>query len=523
MADIYSGTTRWGTLNTTSLLPASVASVPGILQTVVNTANLVVNAAATVADTLDQMQGVVANPRAVAIRAAVASAKAILNQVTFSSMGAGVHELMVPVQAVNGNPLSAVVPASWGVTAPVPSGSGGSMGFYKTVDKSLSDPFDPYRPVYGPNSYVAGLVLLAGSDAMSGLLPVIALLKSLKGHLAVGVDANLLPYPQNFRGQLIPYANAASTAVRLTWSTPPLGGKAQYGVGGFVIKGTRIYRSNEPILEDTPESRLSQLQIDYVAYDSLGRGYTDATVEPGKTYYYAIAFDLITIDTKGAREAVRSIPLSSWCRVQVKPPEKQALTMVSGTPSPPNWIGLSEGRQGIPPLAKVVTALTNLVGTIEMGVANTQTALGQTALAMRTVAAARTAQINRLIQVLNDVKSILAPNAGVYAYAFYGAGGTDFFRKSLYTALFASDDPNRPPFTTGNELVCGSVSLAGANSPASLAAIYTLYSLLATNGQGFTYGPPDPALPPVYFDSTGRPMANAPDAQPTFTLCDTAP
>jgi len=64
------------------------------------------------------------------------------------------------------------------------------------------------------------------------------------------------------------------------------------------------------------------------------------------------------------------------------------------------------------------------------------------------------------------------------AYAFVGKGGNNFFVNELGKALNDTNDPNRPPFDQGSEVVTGFVLMAGSATAGKLAAFKTLLDFL---------------------------------------------
>lgn len=468
--------TKWGSLNTTALWPASVAQIPVILEKIAALVNSTVSAAADVASHLDAVNAALNDPQITAIRQLVNQIKNALVELTGTGE-TGIHFLNVPL-------------------VPTLDDAGGNAGFYRVVRDSLSDPLDSARPMYDSKAYVTGLVVMVGSDQLAGIIDALQFLTKMTGALSAGMDANLLPHPQDVTVQLIPYSNTAKLAAHVMWAPAILASRPEYGIAAYRVRNAVIYRSASPIDRHMPQAKLTSLEIARKPYNPISLKYVDDSVEAGQTYYYAVGYELEIIDASGAHIIVPNATVSSSQRVTVVAPGSQSRVYVPAPRgTPPDWRALTGVFDLFPKVQLLLQLIANYINAIETSVLRAETSVARTATALKAVVAKRLALIARIIEILDEVKALILPVAGVYTFAFAGQGGNGYILSALYDALNNPADANRPPFDTGRELVAGLVLVAGAQAEPGIAAVSEVFTWLANGTSPAAAAAPSFTLP----------------------------
>lgn len=516
------GRERWVGLNTTQILPGSVAQIPEVLDTVTKAVDETLKAVADVAKRVDKFNSYLNSPDVVLAKAAITAAKEALLEMSGSVGNAGLHMLAVPMAPIAFTPVKPILPFTKSTTVmeiPGVVGSGGNLGFYNTVQSSIYDPLDPYKPKYGTDDYVAGLVILAGADAFGQLTAALQYLSRLTGSLAQGLDANVLPHPTDVQVRLVP-GSKGGTAVEVSWAPALLVGRPEYGIGAYRIRRANIYRSWQPIEPDTMQEALEDMWVDQVAYNPLAVHYIDETVEPGKTYYYAVTFSLEVVDLLGGVSVVSRETMSSAHRIAVTPLGQDAAVLVpSSRGTPPDWRGLPTTIALIPKLQRFMGRVAAYLETLEKAIATTDSAVARLAAGLHAAIQQRTATIQAIIALLDELKSaLMPPPAGIHAMSFYGRGGNNFILGSIYEGLNDQSDPARPPFDTGQELVAGLVFVAGAGSANDLAGVRAFFDLLASPSSPPAYSPEQSAA--VSLDAGGKPEFSGGTPPPSKPFSD---
>lgn len=490
---------KWAKLDTRKIVPESWFTIADQAAATVEQATVILDTWANnlqaYAAAVGLSQGL--NPQLIAAKAAVEALKAALEAIAAPMQGGAQYLIVAPTAPEAQVPTLALQlgtnvadRTTLNILGPSLLGTGGNYGFFKTVYESMNDRKDIMRPKYDSTDAVAGLVLLAGSDSFIGLQDAMAFYKMLLGPHAIGLDANVYPTPTNFR---INY-QAWPKAARLEWSSPVTVNTLKYKINKLGIAHVCVYRHTENFRTDLPASQLLKYQIAKLPYSPLELYYEDKTIEDGKTYYYAVGFELVVTDTDGVEHTFPA-PQVTAARYMVPPTPplprytaylggeipgivKAELTAGSvpwATGTPPDWIGLNATAQFVPSIQNLVSQLNGVVGELESLIALELT--GDKLAGLLRISSGNKAKLIAAVRrIVDELRAILVPVAGLYALPFAGEGGNEFILTTLYNSLFSGDPADRPPFDTGREFVCGVVLLAGGDT-AAISGVKALGSL----------------------------------------------
>jgi hypothetical protein len=469
----------WKKVDTSALFPSELKDVGKAFETANEGVTATLKTILELTALVDKYAAVEINPKAALIRATLQAAAASLAAI--SNTQVGMHFLSVRPAPISGA-VSRATPIApdlnklqLGALSQY-AGPGGNYGFFKTVADALNDAGDFARPTYGPTDYVAGVVLLAGSDSPSEALDILMKLSRLLGSSAGTLDGNFLQPPQNLGFHLVP-ATPGPLGVRLYWDPRLPTISADYGVANAFVKQVVIYRSLTPLNVYSSPTTLAEYEYARLTYSPLNNSFTDKEVEDGKTYYYAAGFTYEIIDTRGDRRLFRDTVVSHVVQVPlIFRPRKVG---ISARGIPPDWVSLRAGIDMFPRIQAVIGTLSNYIAALEHSY-RLDTGLARLTATLRLTIERKQQLILEMSKHFEDLAHLFTPIAGVYALSFSGKGGNRFFVDSLLAALSDKSDPNRPPFDKGTELVGGCVILGGGPTLDALAGVTAFSGLFTT-------------------------------------------
>jgi len=377
-------------------------------------------------------------------------------------------------------------------------GSGGNYGFLSTVADSLIDVNDTFKPTFGEDAHVAGVVVYFGAESYlktAALVNRLITLFSGPGSKGSGMSESIkgvsdFPKPKGLRAEIAPSTKTAaivdarnnsyagegspsSYAVKLSWDpeveTHVLPWPNETGTGNETWKITHVmvFRNTKLIPAVTGWTKLDSLKIKEYEFDDWEHEFYDEGIELGNTYYYAVGYKMAEVLQEaggGFSEVVTDErqPFNISITAITLPLEIDILPR-GGTP--PDWSVMSSPLSLVPAISHIVRRVHATLDTLEKTVDDKNKK-------MRRYIKNLEAEINRYIDWMQEIVStteaiIDSLNwTGVYAGAtgFSGKGGNGFMLSSLGTALNDQSDPNRPPFDKGTEAVCGFILYAGSST-----------------------------------------------------------
>lgn len=404
--------------------------------------------------------------------------------------------------------------------------SGGNYGFFKTIWDSLYDEGDLNRPMfYGNNDYVAGYVMLIGSDFdpigfLDDLWRLFGIFGSLFGGIPglpedIPVPTNLIATPLS-TGQAGSYGTSTgSFDVLLEWDGPgslinqisDLGNIILYPTETAIIRvknnPNAMIASNIVELAGTRELTVGRLggtddmNVEVVAIldkPLVKTTYVDRNVPLddtpiGDSYYYATAWRL---------DAFESRFVSDDTAPQRKLDYWQISNVARATPQPahppsirPDWLRTPSLASLFPPLEEFIGRIIGFLKTLE-GL------IGSVLDQYKAYIEFLKSEVKRYEKLITDILDTIKKLAellkvpsitgGVYYRPFYGKGGNNFFIQDMLMSLVVDSaaDPNAPPFLRGDEWVTGFVLMTGGPKPDVDAFRLALGIILGTHGIGLS-------------------------------------
>jgi hypothetical protein len=401
---------------------------------------------------------------------------------------------------------------------------GGNAYFLKTLSESLFDRGDPMRPTFSQNSAWLYSIFIAGASDVTAILNMGAYLDRLLGLGTTANSSSTVRGLNNFvpsNVQVRPSEQGEFAVVQ--WNHIPSSTLLDsYDNSSLVAKRWAVIRATDPrirtarLVSDVFNTRvLTQgLRGNYGAqvlydqdYDGIITRFVDNTaLEPGVTYYYAVAFaaDIepvwspqsnvhryipnVAQGTVGtyyiqppATQALNFNRLSDW--IEYQRPSRREDFQRNGISQAPDWIRT--------PSVGMIPAVTRVIDRI-------QEALNQAS----SVSENATERANRYVEFLQreidrlgtridglnsgvaELQSVFnVPNAGIAWTVRTGTGDVGDFLTSVVSAFENQEDPGRPPFDNGDEFVVGVVILGVVPDVTALAALSTLFTQLFGNGE----------------------------------------
>lgn len=375
--------------------------------------------------------------------------------------------------------------------------NGGNAGFFSTVVDSLYDEGDTNRPqFFEDEDYIGGLVLVAGTNADP--LGFLDDMWKLSGIFDAPDPMPKVPRPSGLEVRTIDGIGGGTFNALLTWDAPDTPVYKLEDLGGVVLYPSRyaIIRA-----KNQTESLTAQTVIDLMGTRELSQGDTFANggveviledeynltkvsyLDEGvpatdeDVYYYAVAWQLKAFGAKEEITADGGVDLDYWHISNVA--RAVPFPTLPGS-TPPDWKRTPSVAKIFPQFAALLERLTALISAFAARLQSPSTVLDNYIQFLEN-------EITRYesiaASILNDIAKLESkfqlPTAGLYARTFQGQGGNTYFISDLAKG-FSQNDPDRPPFTRGDEFVTGAVLLAGGRQPDVTAFIEALSWVFGT-------------------------------------------
>ncbi len=405
---------------------------------------------------------------------------------------------------------------------------GGNAGYWRVVALSLQDEGDFAKPIFPANFAVAGTAVIFGSESLTGLYRIIAILNKLL-HMGLRADMSSRSQPRanNLTARIMPIPTEGRIGVQLDWTpVPPLLIKPLFSSEKAIITEIFVIRSTNPLLRerfawgnvfpaepgdsDLPET-LDTKVIARLRNDGFIARYvdTDSTLEISKPYYYTLSvryrigdvFQPMSQFSNTVRVFYDGIPHTTRLSV------------------PPDWFATPSLVQLFPPLQSLSSKIKLYVeGLLTRTVSNNGIAdlIKQTVTQIGLLLDQANAVAADLNAIEDLLRSLAAENGtGIYTTNIeVASGGMSAWMGQLATRLSDPADPTRPPFDNG-ELTAGFVIVAGAPNLPRLAKFRALLALLFGKGSDNPYKQAVDSLPdPLPLASTGATTTFADNMQP---------
>ncbi len=509
MAENLQGTDVTGTPSKWSKIQPLEGEVAQTLEDIKNTVDPVFKAITVIANLIKNVLSITVNllidfadPEKLAVLAALEAVRTMLDDLVGE---AGFYFIGIPIIPIDKeladeilypkNPGDSLVERFEPLSVAVKEnriGSGGNYGFLTTVAASLADHDDPFKPTFGNDAHVAGVVVYFGAESF---LKVVALIKRLITLFSGGNPSGLseamqgatpFPQPTNLVAAVAPSSSTSAMlvdlknkysdgtmhspySVLLTWDIDnevhvlPWPNETATGNETLKITHVMIYRDKKPIPTVSSTRKLSALQIKKYEFNSWVSEFFDDGIELGKNYHYAVGYEMVELDEDGNESSVPDGQPFNIATTQISLPSEMNIFSRKGTP--PDWSVLPS------PLA-LIPSVTNMVRRIHAVLDAIENALGDRFAKLKkylkNLERYIESQINWVQDIVNTVEDIIdALNwTGIYAgvTGFEGKGGNAFMMHELGQALSDPADPNRPPFDKGTEAVCGFIMYAGSTT-----------------------------------------------------------
>lgn len=459
-----------------------------------------------------------------AVKAAIETVRAILEDLVGD---AGCYFLPIPVHLKNlvaeGNlvfdPNPAVAEDSDGklMLPPVGGGGGGNYGLLSDLIASLNDQDDILRPQFDEDAHIAGMLVVAGADSFLDVLPLIEKLRRLfagkkksgAGESIGSTDGAQIPKAKNLSAEIVPsvvgqlqkISNRISGgeathpyAVKLSWDLPDrirVITKSPYRYT-FTVAKVVVFRSETPIsVYANPEGLAEQSKLKDFEFDGITNTFYDDTIELGKTYYYAVGYEIdATAEQLVDNEYVlRSNPTySAGANAVTSIDVPLEINMLPRKGVPPDWLLFPNPLALIPDLVEVVNYVNVFLDTLEERLDTASGKYDKFLKALEKEIDRYVTLAESVISTIQNIVDLLSfPDIYIGVYPFAGKGGNGKLVELVGSALSDTSDPNRPPFDQGDEVVTGFVLYAGSATAGKLQAFVTLIEMLigetASNAQ----------------------------------------
>lgn len=364
---------------------------------------------------------------------------------------------------------------------------GGNNWILQSLAQSLSNPADRTRPQFTQDTYWGCLLLVAGSTDMAGVVASLSNVQRLVGTHArhannvTATDAPSL-LPNNVRVE----PSMRGRYPVLVWDPVPASATLQNRDGSrIVVSRYAVVRSTaltarsarnvtdlftRNTLEVGQQGQHGALVLAIESYDGVTSRWVDQSeLTPGETYYYHVVFEtrlerppnyIVRPNNRDGNTAPAPVTRASFgllsnCFVYRAPNQQQPIQQSSDPTSA--WIRTPSLASAFPGLDRALDRANEALRSVTTGA---RTALNSANAIQDWTAQLNTAQNLRLTEIqqyLRQAANALGSiDAGVYAALLSGQGAVGTFLQGVATAL-AEDDPERPPFDSGDEYTGGAV------------------------------------------------------------------
>lgn len=385
---------------------------------------------------------------------------------------------------------------------------GGNYGFYRDVIASLYDVDDVLRPQFSDDSFVAGAVLVAGTDLYSTLIPFLLQLAKLMGIDKPGsVGTELVPSdfprPTGLSVEFVPASVSPSALLknRVTGkgaAIQPYAAKLRWGEdesvivlentpGGpttYIVREVIISRSTSPLTASMTDEEILDKKIAVFEHNGWLNEFYDETIELNTQYWYAVSYHIITeqTDTFGTKVVTEYLADFPTFLPVFVPAE---INTVPRSGVPPDWILLPSPLGLIPPLTKLVDQISVFLDKLEKRLDNSSKEFEKYVEAVQKDAESYIDFVNEIVTTIRRLVELMAvPQIYFGSHTFNGKGGNSFIASELGKAFSPSNDADRPPFDQGTEALAGLVILVGAEAPGALKPFIDLMEFLFGSSEG---------------------------------------
>lgn len=403
------------------------------------------------------------------------------------------------------------------------AGSGGNWGFYQEFSASIYDAYDPNRPVYPLDSYVAGVVLLSGARSLGSLLTKMFRLYRLMSTLVpTPPGLFILPIPQNLSGRLqgqaapdireffeededgledlhtiVELSSAAladedtnTVSVSLRWDGIPIleNIKSLFTGVTYVIKAVRVYMSKDsPISDIASPDEYAKLMIFDTTDVTRQRLDVNGIKRDGSiTYYFAVGYKLEitepdrTASNDGVENGVGSEPVytvttlehygvSNTAIINPAHHKGQGAARLSSS-NGVNWTALNSPLGIFPPLLDAILSLQDILAFAKDNILSDRVDEFTEYIDFLTETSEfYLERVDLLVEALEDLQRLVDTLAiEGYIYPFAGRGGSRYLLSEVNAALFGDETRNKPPYTDGGDFVSGIVLLAASTGASTI-------------------------------------------------------
>lgn len=344
----------------------------------------------------------------------------------------------------------------------------GNRGFYRQVLESITDAGDAGRPTFEDDDYIGYQVLLVGEGSLAKSLTAARVFDRIFSSNKDTFSSRIVPVPQNLKARIIGMPSGPSVGVRLDWDALAPTHSPKYYPISFSPKRIAVIRStNKQIVSASTVTDLfgtSALKKGLKSPDTLSEvvailspgnvSYVDSvTLDTSTVYYYTTAVEVSAVETTTTTtlpfERLSNVSKVVGTAIQPAPPSQK-----------PDWVATPSPVELLPAVASILLSVKEQLNIL----ANRQNSLSTTLalqkdLLKQTIEKHRN-KANLIRRQLATLSATLEASQGIYHAAFTGQGGMNLFTESLYSLLFDTEDPTRPPYD-GNQFVLGLVVLYG--------------------------------------------------------------
>jgi len=504
-------TRKWTTLNPGKFVPKSVTDAVGFIED---------DVVAPYAELLTTLKDIISltrlallagsDPVLAAIDAALIGAQQLLDVLLDRF---GIHVLFVPVirtgkeipeleistEDLDGKDIPLVMGGP-----PVGEGSGGNWGFFATFANSIEDEDDLNRPKYPDTFAVLSMTIITGASNVGDLLKQLYYLAKLLSQLvAVPLDGNLLPVPQNLRlvttGPIVDIVENVSAYLVgedpgnnvfavLRWDTPDVFTPDVFlnRVQVDVISTSVYLKIGEPFGVVDVGDVLAGYEIRKIEDPFLRTRISIGELDPREDYYVAAGFNILLTETytneDGEDEDIvtemEHYDVGNQIRINLS--ERQPPLSNLGQSTPPDWVSLTSPLDLIPGVATALKLLIAYLQTLRDQIASPIDELDEFLEDVEdyvTFLATKLGEISQTLLLINTILKSLRVGFSVYGM-YADRGGSDLVVSEMNKAFFDPATEDTPPFESGGDIVSGVVLMAAAPGPAAIAPLLELYRLL---------------------------------------------
>jgi len=375
---------------------------------------------------------------------------------------------------------------------------GGNAWYLRVVSESLFDGGDVNRPKFGPESYWAYTMLIAGGQDLTSVMDAATFVKRLLGlgrdtHEITPDRSALSLVPQNVKVSLTGRENK----ICVTWDNVPASqiaasfdGTRIVPVSYAIIRCTdfqarNVRHAHELFPDGVTDGATGAFDARVMAvhnYDGVVSRWVDnTTTEPEQEFYYSVCFRVRVEPAQGDATLRPFDDLSSWSPIKI--PRRQHIGASSGG-TLPDWVRTPSVAQLVPSIGDFIDAVKEELNTLKASVNSANDRYTEVINFLSREAAKYTSKADALTRFVAQINAILsAPNAGLHAYIGTGKGPTGAFLADMTKAFDTSTDDGRPPYDLGSEYTTGVIFLSVGPDPSRVLKTLEAFKLLFSNAE----------------------------------------